>query len=795
MKTRLNIGVNGMISGLVLLVMGASPLVAEEDTAGGVEAVAVEAGAQAEAAVTAGESGPMPGHSMHGEAFNEGPRQKAYLMSGTGKIDFPVTTRKPEAQAFINQGVGQLHGFWYFESERSFRQAAAIDPDCAMAYWGMAMSNLKSAERAKGFIAEAVSHMANVSEREKMYIEALAAYHNSGESKDRDKTRQQAYINALEELVLANPHDIEAKAFLAFYLWEWRSNVPSASTLSIDSLVQQVLDVEPTHPSHHYRIHLWDRRKAEAALPSAARCGQTAPGIAHMWHMSGHIYDKTNRYHDAAYQQEASARVDHAHMMRDRVLPDQIHNYAHNNEWLVRTLMTIGRANDAVDLASNMIELPRHPKYNDLSKGNKSGALGRQRLAEALERFELWEALLDATGSVALSPTDEAQTIRNLRLRGVALMGLGRDAEFDQALTDLEARHTQKLTERDAAVTAAKDQASRENKDENAVAKAGEDAGKPFATALGQFDIALAELRGHKALREKRFEEAMKEFALAKDTPKHRLAYAHLAAGDTEKAIELASAEVKARVWSTLNHAVLIDVLWKSGDESGAVKAFEAFLPHASEVDLSAPAFARLAPVAKAMKLPEDWRPELKPADDLIDRPALETLGPFRWQPMPAESWTLPNHESQPLSLKDYAGKPVLVIFYLGAGCVHCTEQLATFKPMTQPFADAGVTILAISSDSVADLKASLSPDAEGKPFPFPIVSDAKLDTFRAYRAYDDFEHKPLHGTFLIDADGLVRWQDIGYEPFMDAAFLLEESRRLLAIPVRPAGQVPHAAK
>ena len=90
------------------------------------------------------------GHSIHGEAFNDGPRQQAYLMPGMGEVDFPVTTKAAEAQAFINQGVGQLHAFYYFEAERSFRQAAKLDPDCAMAYWGMAMANVNNAKRAEG---------------------------------------------------------------------------------------------------------------------------------------------------------------------------------------------------------------------------------------------------------------------------------------------------------------------------------------------------------------------------------------------------------------------------------------------------------------------------------------------------------------------------------------------------------------------------------------------------------------------------------------------------------------------
>ena len=67
-----------------------------------------------------------------------------------------------------------------------------------------------------------------------------------------------------------------------------------------------------------------------------------------MWHMPGHIYSKLKRYADAAWQQEASARVDHAHMIRARLMPDQIHNFAHNNEWLIRNLIFIGRVHDAL---------------------------------------------------------------------------------------------------------------------------------------------------------------------------------------------------------------------------------------------------------------------------------------------------------------------------------------------------------------------------------------------------------------------------------------------------------------
>jgi hypothetical protein len=139
----------------------------------------------------------LAGHSAHGEVFNEGPRQRAYLLEGMGNVEFPATTSSQEAQAFINQGVAQLHGFWYFESERSFRQAAALDPSCATAYWGMAMSNLGNEKRAKGFIAEAMSRKEAASEREQKYIDALHAYLEAG--KDKKQERAEAYTSALEK--------------------------------------------------------------------------------------------------------------------------------------------------------------------------------------------------------------------------------------------------------------------------------------------------------------------------------------------------------------------------------------------------------------------------------------------------------------------------------------------------------------------------------------------------------------------------------------------------------------------
>ncbi len=355
----------------------------------------------------------LAGHSAHGESFNEGPRQSAYLMDGIGRVRFPVTTKDPLAQRFVTQGVAQLHGFWYFEAERSFRQAAAIDPECAMAYWGMAMANRSNENRAKGFLEEAVKLKGKMTRREQLYIDSLDAYFKA--AVDKKKERAEKYTQALEKLLYEFPDDIEAKAFLALQIWDNKSNsIPIASHLAVDALIQQVFAVEPQHPAHHYRIHLWDYERAETAVSSAAQCGQSLPAIAHMWHMPGHIFSRLKRYDDACWQQEASARVDHAHMMRDRVLPDQIHNFAHNNEWLIRNLNFVGRTQDAIDLAKNMIELPRHPKYNTLAKRGSSG-FGRERLFETLSLFERWDEMI---GLSAKRPTWKRLTTRRSKACG-----------------------------------------------------------------------------------------------------------------------------------------------------------------------------------------------------------------------------------------------------------------------------------------------------------------------------------------------------------------------------------------
>ena len=735
-----------------------------------------------------GEKKVLEGHSYHGEAFNEGPRSSANLMKGMGRVRFPVTTSAQEAQLFFTQGVAQLHGFWHFEAERSFRQAAMLDPDCAMAYWGMAVANRGNTERAKGFIAEAKKRQAKAGKREQLWIDSEVNYW--ADTKKAKKDRRRKMIRDLESIIFEYPDDIEAKAFLAVWLWQSaRDGLPIHSHGAVTALIEDVLDVEPMHPCHHFRIHLWDNEKAERALASAARCGQGSPGIAHMWHMPGHIYSKLKRYHDSAWQQEASARVDHAHMMRDRVLPDQIHNFAHNNEWLTRNLNHLGRANDAVSLARNMIELPRHPKNNTLAKPSKpseygkrgSARYGRMRLLETLLRYEMWEEIIRASQTVYLEPTTiPEEQAKRLAAVGTAHFALGQAEKGTETLAKLnELKQRLEDMKLEAEAKAGEDALAAEKNDKE-TKKAKADAVKPFDGRIKTLNQYLAELLACQAVVDEDADEFKKQIGKAGKMSREHKSQLYLKVGNKEEAEKLASqsARTEGQVQPLANY---VDILWRSGDEKEAVEQFKKLREISAHIDIERAVFQRLAPVAKKLELPEDWRIEFQSAGDVGDRPSLDTLGPFRWIPTPATQWELTDGQGKKHTLADYTGRPVIVIFYLGKGCAHCIEQLGVFAPKTEEFKQAGIDLIAISTDDVGGLRETVQQNKTGSPFPFPLISDASLNVFKQYRTYDDFEQQPLHGTFLIDRQGLVRWQDISYEPFTQADFLLRESKRLLA--------------
>lgn len=739
---------------------------------------------------------PLPGHSFHGEAFNEGPRQAAVLIPGCGHVKIAITSKNAEAQKFFNQGVGQLHGFWYFEAERSFRQVAALDPECAMAYWGCAMANVNNEKRAVGFVAEAMKLKDKASRREQAWIVSLDNFYK--DLKKDKKTRQMDFIKDLEEIVHSYPEELEAKAFLAWAIWHAKEDgVPMVSRESVDALIKQVFAKEPMHPAHHYIIHLWDDSKPARAVASAARCGQSAPAIAHMWHMPGHTFSKVDRLDDAAWQQEAATRVDHAYMIGARILPDQIHNYAHNTEWLIRTLNQVGRARDAIGIARNFIEIPRHPTWNSIEKQSNSASFGRTRLLETMLKYELWDEVLALDGSpyldVTQNPSYEANRFRALGIAAFSKADAARlhsnvealeklQKERDDSRNKTKAEPGKKPEEEqkpaddkkpDVTNPGEKKPDSTKPEDKKPAPKKSEDKSKPAAVITN----ALAELKALEAiLKGDDGEATLKLLGEAKDTPKERLVRYHIKLGNKEKACALA----KDLPNDAPGQALKVEALLLCDQKEAAKTAFASLRKSAASLDVDLPISARLDDLAVKFGYPRTWRSKEAPRKDSGDRPSLDSLGPLHWHPFPALPFELSDAAGRAGTLKEHAGKPVIVLFYLGHGCDHCLAQLKEFAAVANDFKQAGIDIVAIGTEDAKGLVETAKVCSPNGELPFPVLADAEAKVFKQWHCYDDFEKMALHGAFLVDGKGDIRWLDISYEPFRDAKFLLGESKRLL---------------
>jgi len=703
---------------------------------------------------------PAAGHSLHGEAFNDGPRQEAHKLEGMGISNFPVTTKSKEAQSFINQGVAQLHSFYYYESERSFRQAAKLDPECSMAYWGMAMSNVNNARRARGFLKEARKRDKSISRRERLYLEALEALHaEQGDSKSRKKN----HLLGLETLVQEFPDDIDARAWMAMVTWQNASNDGIGSRQAVDLVIESVLKAEPMHPgAHHYRIHLWDNVKPERALKSAALYATTALGIAHAWHMPGHTYTGLKRYADAAYQQEGSARVDHASMLRDRIMPFEIHNYAHNNQWLSTSLSHVGRVRDAIAVARNLVEQPRDPSKNTKNDGGSSQRSGRARWSEILCRYELWDDLIEATNSGALDWSD----VKEERRQKAYTLGLAYAAKGQG----------DKLAEQIRALRALEAEEAKPSNNRGQTPSTTTSTPKPLTPT----QLALVELEGYENLAKKNWGAAFDQFAKATNMRPESLARAHLTARNYGFAESTAQKAVQKQLNQVPPLAAEVEILHAVGKDKEAKKAYEKLKRLAPQADHDLPVFQRLEKVASAWG-PMEAPANPKPTDDATaNRINLATLGSLTWAPYNAKPFELDDTTKKTWSLdqRKKDGKNVVLLFYLGGKCAHCMQQLQLFGQQIEAFQKLNTEIVAISTDDFEATRA-LKNNSDDVKFPMPLLADPKLQVFKDYGAFDDFEDQPLHGTFLIDPNGKIRFQRVSADPFLDTTFLKAETSRV----------------
>jgi len=294
--------------------------------------------------------------------------QVAPRLQHLGSHTFPVTTKSQRAQLFINQGVMLAYGFNHAEAARSFREAARLDPDCAMAYWGMALvmgPNINMAmppetePRAYELVQKAIALKENATEKEKAYIEALSKRY-SGELEPSRSALDLAYADSMQDLHNRYPDDLDittlyAESVMDLRPWNYwtRDMQPYPETVEILRVLESVLARNPNHPGAiHFYIHTVELARPELAEAAAERLRTLAPGAGHLVHMPSHIFRRIGRYADASQSNEDAIAADEDYITQCRaqgVYP--LAYYPHNIHFLWDAATMEGRSRTAIEAA------------------------------------------------------------------------------------------------------------------------------------------------------------------------------------------------------------------------------------------------------------------------------------------------------------------------------------------------------------------------------------------------------------------------------------------------------------
>ena len=331
-------------------------------------------------------------------------------LQGLGDYHFAVTTKNAESQRFFDQGLRLTYGFNHSEALRAFKEAARLDPQNAMAYWGWALvlgPNLNLpmlpyvVPQAYDAIQRAVALKDKVSERERAYIDALATRYTNDPEADRAPF-DRAYARAMENLVERYPDDLDAATLYAASLmnlspWDYWNldGSPKGRTAEILETLQSVVDRNPRHAGAlHYYIHTVEARHPERGERHADMLAGLMPGAGHMVHMPSHIYMRLGRFSDSYAANRKAVVADEGYITQCRsqgLYP--LNYYPHNIHFMAWSAMYQGRPEAALDAARKIVEKVPH----ELSADKNTWALYETFLSQpmfALVRFGMWDRML-----------------------------------------------------------------------------------------------------------------------------------------------------------------------------------------------------------------------------------------------------------------------------------------------------------------------------------------------------------------------------------------------------------------
>jgi tetratricopeptide (TPR) repeat protein len=314
-----------------------------------------------------------------------------------GDVNFPVGCNT-EAAPLVERGVALLHHMMYDEASFVFGMADDRDPECAMAYWGQAMSLIHPLwpdvptalqfERGLKAVQQSLV-LGGHSDRENAYLETTRAYFEGGEQLTK-RQRLAKFKKAWEELSRAFPRDLEARAFYSLALRS-TADIQDKSFVTqqeAGAIAESVLAEMPNHPgAHHYIIHAYDSSElAERALVAANHYGEITPRVPHATHMMTHIYTRLGQWDKAVEWNTISA--DSAWALCVQYGEINVH-YTHALDYLAYAYLQTGEDREVGQILKTAEQL--QPPYSETSRSATAYAFAALPARYALERRD-WEA-------------------------------------------------------------------------------------------------------------------------------------------------------------------------------------------------------------------------------------------------------------------------------------------------------------------------------------------------------------------------------------------------------------------
>ena len=314
-------------------------------------------------------------HDMSKDQKGRKDPNPAVIIPGLGKYHHEVSTENKEAQKFFDQGLVLIYAFNHNEAIRSFEKAAMLDPDLAMAYWGIAYAlgpnyNLPAENEQRRLayrsMRKAIKHSVHASQKEKDYINALSKRYTKNVEKTDQGTLDLSFKNAMKELYKKYPDDPDAATLYAesmmnlkpWQLWN-KDGTPAEGTEEIISVLESVLKKYPDHPgANHYYIHAVEASNDPGkGLASAKVLKDLVPAAGHLVHMPAHIYFRVGDYAGASDANLIAMRTDESYIEKHN--PQGIYPvmyYNHNVNFLSVSKMMEGKFSDAIKYANIIAE-------------------------------------------------------------------------------------------------------------------------------------------------------------------------------------------------------------------------------------------------------------------------------------------------------------------------------------------------------------------------------------------------------------------------------------------------------